>query len=101
MIKVTVLYGQPTDPEAFEKYYSEVHMPIAAKVPQVAKLELTKFFGTPDGSTPEFYRMAEIYYASEADMQASLGSDEGKTAVGDIPNFATGGAKVLIGQVEG
>jgi uncharacterized protein (TIGR02118 family) len=28
MIKLSVLYGQPTTPETFEKYYLETHMPI-------------------------------------------------------------------------
>ena len=31
MMKVTVMYGHPTSPEQFEKYYATVHMPIAAK----------------------------------------------------------------------
>jgi hypothetical protein len=28
MIKLTVLYGPPADPEAFEEYYADVHMPL-------------------------------------------------------------------------
>lgn len=32
MVKLSVLYGQPKSADAFEKYYAETHMPIAAKM---------------------------------------------------------------------
>jgi hypothetical protein len=44
--------------------------------------------------------MAEWYFPREARMQATLGSSEGKAAVGDFSNFATGGVTVVIGAVE-
>ena len=31
MIKATVLYGHPTDSDAFEKYYAETHTPHCVK----------------------------------------------------------------------
>lgn len=30
MIKLTVLYGHPVDPAAFEAYYFNTHMPLVA-----------------------------------------------------------------------
>ena len=47
-MKVTVLYSHPTSPEQFEKYYATVHMPIAAKMKGLERLELTKFIGGPE-----------------------------------------------------
>lgn len=44
MIKATVLYGHPTDPDFFEKYYAETHIPIVNKASGIAKSEYTKFF---------------------------------------------------------
>jgi uncharacterized protein (TIGR02118 family) len=100
MQKVTVLYGHPTDPDAFEKYYRDHHMPLVAKMKGIAKVELTKMLGAPDGSPPDYYRMAELYFADAAQMQATMGSPEGQATAADLANFATGGAKVLIGTVE-
>jgi len=100
MLKVTVLYGHPTNPEDFEKYYEETHMPLADKMPGVARFELTRFVAGPDGGRPAFYRMAELYFPSQAQMQESLGSPEGQAAVGDLANFATGGVTIVIGSVE-
>lgn len=99
-IKVNVQYGHPADPEAFEKYYTEVHLPLAAKLTGFTRFEAAKVLGTPDGSQSEFYRTAEIWWDSEADMQATLGSPEGQEVVADIPNFATGGANVFISVPE-
>ena len=40
MMKLTVLYGQPTNTEAFEQHYGTVHLPAVAKVPGVARAEV-------------------------------------------------------------
>ena len=32
MMRLTVLYGHPDDPAAFDKYYEEVHLPLAKKM---------------------------------------------------------------------
>jgi uncharacterized protein (TIGR02118 family) len=44
--------------------------------------------------------MAELYFPNQEQLQTTLGSPEGKTAVGDLPNFATGGVTMLVGSVE-
>ena len=99
MVKLIVLYGHPTDPAAFEAYYAETHLPIAAKIQGVSKVEITKLIGTPDGSQASQYRMAELYFESIEELQKQMGSPEGLAAVNDIPNFATGGVDVMIGEV--
>jgi uncharacterized protein (TIGR02118 family) len=100
MVKITVLYGAPTDASAFEAYYADTHLPLAAKMPKVQRFEASQVVGTPDGSDPPYYRIAEVLYASEEDLRASMDSDEGRATVADIPNFATGGATVLISEVD-
>lgn len=101
MMKVTVLYSHPTSADDFERYYATTHLPLASKMQGVARLELTKFVSAPDGGKPAFYRMAEIYFGTEAQMQTTLGSPEGRAAVGDLANFATGGVTIAIGTVDG
>ena len=100
MMKVTVLYGHPTNADDFESYYASTHLPLAAKMPGVARLELTKFVAAPDGGRPAYYRMAELYFPTEAQMQVTLGSAEGKATVADFPKFATGGVTLAIGTVQ-
>jgi uncharacterized protein (TIGR02118 family) len=100
MIKLTVLYGHPKDPAAFERYYLETHTPIALKVKGVRRFEIAKVVGTADGSTAPYYRIADLYFDDAAQMQASLGSKEGQAAASDIANFASGGATLLIADVQ-
>ena len=38
MIKLTVLYGQPTDASLFEEYYANTHLPISSKIKGKTKL---------------------------------------------------------------
>ena len=98
MIKVTVLYGKPDDPAAFEEYYANTHMPLAEKIPNVVRFE-SGVVSTPDGSEPPFHRIAELWFEDAATMEASLASEDGEAATGDLPNFASGGATFLISEV--
>ncbi len=66
----------------------------------VDRLELTLFSPDPDGEQPAYYRMAELYFPTEEQMQATMGSPEGEATVADLPKFATGGVTVLAGSVE-
>jgi uncharacterized protein (TIGR02118 family) len=100
MIKLTVIYGHPESPEEFEKYYKETHLPIAAKMPGVHHMEVTRFVPGPDGSPPAHYRMAEIYFENEDRMKTSLSSEESQATASDLPNFASGGVTMSIGIIE-
>lgn len=97
--KLTVLYGHPTNPAAFEKYYAEVHLPIADKITGFTRFELSKGLPGPDGSKPAFYRTADFWFESPAAMQASMGSPEGQATAADLPKFATGGVTLLVSEV--
>jgi len=100
MIKLTLLYRHPGDTQAFEHYYANKHLPLAEKMQGVARLESTKLGPGPDGSTPEYYRMAERYFSNETQLQTTLGSPEGQAATGDLSNFSTGGVTTLVGSVK-
>jgi uncharacterized protein (TIGR02118 family) len=99
MIKLTVLYGHPTDPTAFETYYTNTHLPVAAAMKGFEKLEYTKFISAPDGSQAAYYRMAELWFTSPEALQSTMGSAEGQATAADLANFATGGVKLLVGDV--
>ena len=100
MIKGTVLYGHPKDVEVFEKYYAEMHLPLVSKTNGVVKAEYTKFLPGPDGSSPAYYRMAELYFDGPVEMQEALTSPEGQAMAADLSNFATGGVTIVFGTVE-
>ncbi len=99
MVKLIVMYGPPQDTEAFEEHYANIHAPLAAKIPDVKRFESGLVTGTPDGSTPAYHRIAELWFEGEEQMRDSLATPEAQAAVGDIQTFATGGATVLFQAV--
>lgn len=100
MIKITVLYGHPTDTKAFEKYYAETHSEKVNKVTGIAKQEYTKFLSNTDGTAAAYYRMAELYFTSPEALQQTMQSVEGQAMAGDLANFAIGGVTIITGIVE-
>ena len=99
MVKLSVLYGPPTDPAAFEQYYAGKHMGIAQQMKGVNRIEYSKVLATPDGSRPSYYRTAELYFDDLDQLKRVLSSPEGKATAADLSNFATGGVTMLISEV--
>jgi uncharacterized protein (TIGR02118 family) len=98
MVKLTAIYGHPTDPEAFEKHYSETHGPIAMKIPHLKRVDLAKVIASPGQDRPAFYRIAELWFEDMAQCQAALASPEGQATARDLANFATGGVTLTIAE---
>ncbi len=74
MIRLLVLHGHPTDPEAFDRHYREVHIPIAKKMKGLKKSTIGKVTATPDGGPSPFYYVADLYMESKAEFEALLAS---------------------------
>lgn len=98
MVKLTVLYGHPTDPSAFDRYYQEVHIPLASKMQGWAGWTIGTCEATVPGEQPPFYMIVALYAESRAAAEAILASPEGQAAVADVPNFATGGAQFMFDE---
>lgn len=100
MVKLLVLYGHPQDPAAFDKYYEEVHIPIAKKMRGLKRWTVGKVLGTPDGQPAPYYFIAELYMETREDFATLLASPEGQATVADVPKFATGGVTFLYADVD-
>ena len=99
MAIVTVIYKQPKDTTAFEKYYAETHVPLVGANQQeigFTRAELTRFDSNLDGSAPALYRQAELYFPSMEALKKGTATAGFKKVAGDLPNFATGGLDGLI-----
>ena len=100
MVKAIVLYGHPADPAAFDDHYARIHAPLVDRIPGLKLFEVNRVVGTPEGGDLPYYRVAELSFESQEALQAGLSSPEGQETVGDLPNFASGGATVLFAEVE-
>jgi len=98
MVKLVVAYGQPEDPAGFDEHYVSRHIPLVEKIPNLRRFESGKVVGTPDGSAPPFYYLAELSFDDVEQLQAAMGSPEGEAAGADVATFASGGATLMIAQ---
>jgi uncharacterized protein (TIGR02118 family) len=92
---LTVCYGHPADPAAFDNHYMSVHKPLAEKIPNVLSFTI-RHCASLDDSPPPYFLVAELTFESAETMGAALSSQEGHSAVADLPNFATGGVTMFV-----
>jgi uncharacterized protein (TIGR02118 family) len=98
MVKLVVGYHTPSDPAAFDAYFASTHTPIAQKIPGLRRFETGKVLGTPDGSPAPYYFIAELSFDDAEALQAGMASAEGQAAADDVPNYASGGATLMIAE---
>lgn len=91
MFRVSVCYGQPTDPDAFDAYYESSHTPLALKIPGLAGLTTGKPRSLMPNQDAPYYMVASLLFDSADDLKAALTSTEMGAASADVANFATGG----------
>lgn len=100
MIRLTVLYGHPDDPEEFDRYYREVHIPLAQTMRGLQGWTIGKCQPATPGEKPPYYMIVGLYAESREAMEAILSSPEGQATVADVANFATGGATFFYDDEE-
>lgn len=99
-VKLVVLYTQPQDPAAFDEHYLGVHMPLAAKLPGLQRAETGTFTAALDGGEQTFYRIAQLYFADHAAMQAAFGSPEGGETARDYGAIAPPGSRMFVQELD-
>jgi uncharacterized protein (TIGR02118 family) len=93
MFRVCVCYGEPTDPAAFDAHYTDVHVPLARKIPGLRGFTTGKCQSVTGGE-PTYYMVASLDFDNAESMTAALASAEMAAASADVANFATGGATI-------
>lgn len=95
MTRLLVLYNQPADPAAFDRYYAETHIPIAKKIPGLLSYIVSAAPPTAMAGDVKPHLIAELEFENAAALQTALGSPEGQAAAADLANFAQAGATLL------
>lgn len=95
MVRLIALYSQPEDAVAFDAHYRDVHSPIVARYPKLLGTRLTRPDGV-GGRPAAFYLMAEMQFATRADLDEALASEAGRESGRDLRNFAQAGVTLFI-----
>jgi uncharacterized protein (TIGR02118 family) len=93
-IKLVVLYPRPIDEEIFEQVYHNQHMPLMRRL--ITPAERTPTYRVRLPSDAPFYRMAEVHFASLAELEAFASSEEGKAARHSSSAVSTGGKPSIL-----
>ncbi len=79
-----------------KELYTEQHVPLVEqKLKGLSRLVLTKVMGSPQGKVSA-YRIAEIYFPSMDDLNASIESDGGKEVVAHAQSISSGGPPLIL-----
>ena len=100
VVRLTVLYGHPDDPTEFDRYYREVHIPLAKRMRGIRGWTIGKCEAAEPGRESPYYMIVGLYADSREEMEAILDSPEGKATIADVPNFASGGVTFMYDTEE-
>lgn len=98
MIRLTILYGHPTDPDAFLDYYEHTHVALAQKIPDTVSFTWGKCLPGFEGEAPPYILTAELAWENADAMGSAMTSHDGGAAAADVANFATGGATMVVSE---
>jgi uncharacterized protein (TIGR02118 family) len=97
MPKVIVLYPPPKDANEFERRYRTEHAPmVVGKIPGLKQFVAARIVGAPDGSAGAYQRIAELYFDTNAALQAGLASPECQAAVAHAVEISSGGTPTVL-----
>ena len=94
--KISFVYSNPTDPDAFETAYPE-QLAMARRLPGLTRLQTSRVWPKEDGSPTPAYRLLDLYFADYA--AASAAAAEAGPFVDATLEHATGGVLIAFVQV--
>ena len=96
MHRITIEYAGPTDPDAFDAHYREVHVPLALAVPGLVRFTQSRPRGL-GGDAP--YLVAELWFDDADALKAALKSSEMAAAAADAQGFDVASTTMFTGEV--
>lgn len=97
--QMTVLYHHPDDAAAFDAHYESTHAPLAAAIPGLHSYDVLRPVPNPGEDKPVYHLLASLTFEDEVAFGVAMTSAEGRAAVADLANFASGGVTIASGAV--
>ena len=80
-VRFLALYETPTDPEAFDRHYREVHIPLGRRLPGLRRYAVGRDVSAVRGAP--YYLVAELEWDSMEKLRAAFASPEGRATAAD------------------
>ena len=80
-VRFLALYETPTDPEAFDRHYREVHIPLGRRLPGLRRYAVGRDVSAVRGAP--YYLVAELEWDTMEELRAAFASPEGRATAAD------------------
>jgi uncharacterized protein (TIGR02118 family) len=97
--KITVIYDNPEDPDAFEAGYPE-QLALARKIPGIERTESSRVWPKEDGSPTPAYRLLDLYFADYDAASAAVTTAQAQAFLPTVFQLATGGVRIVFADIE-
>lgn len=88
MIRFLVMYPAPTDPEAFDRHYYAVHLPLARQLPGLRSYNVSRNPPAPIRGEGAFHLVAELEYDDMDTLRNNFASPLGQQLAQDVDHLA-------------
>jgi uncharacterized protein (TIGR02118 family) len=97
--KITVIYDNPEDADAFERAYP-TQLALAQTIPGFIGLETSKVWPKQDGTPAPAYRLVDLCFPDYATASAAVTTPEAGELFPAISALATGGVRIAFAEIE-
>ena len=80
------LYETPADPEAFDRHYREIHIPLVRRLPGLRRYAVSRDVAAVRGAP--YYLVAELEWDTMDELRAAFASPEGRATAADAARLA-------------
>lgn len=98
-VKITITFGPPVEPDAFERHYVGTHAPLVRALPGLRAYEYGRALTNFDGSPPDAFWVVSLTFDDEAAMHAAFASAPGRRTVDDMANFISGSMTSVVSEI--
>ena len=91
-----IIYQRPDDPEAFERHYHGVHVPLAKTLPGLRRYETSVGPIAALAGAKEGYFVATLEFDSMDDIRAAFASEAGRACAADRVNLEPDESRLQI-----
>ncbi|WP_406279448.1 EthD family reductase [Nocardia sp. NBC_00881] len=81
--RLLVLWDFPTDPDAFDRHYRGVHIPLARRLPKLRGYTFGRET-TKNRGNHSYFCVAELEWDTKEDMYHAFASTEGRAVADDV-----------------
>lgn len=101
MVRLLVLYSQPSDADAFERHYRDVHVPLVKQLAGLKRYSISRNVTSLRGGDA-YYLVAALEWDTLEAARSALQSPDGQAVRDDVANLEvfSPGVRSMIYELE-